>query len=107
MWFLGVLAIAAIAGAITSPGNGAGIIKIAFLILLAWGIWRAFVALWLLLSPVRKTIKPIMDPVNNHLDSTLRRSGLGALVNAGKKLQSGLEGAVKATQAEIDRRNKP
>lgn len=76
------------------------------LFILLWLAWRAYVFLALLLAPVREKLKPHVDPVNQHLDATLRRSGLGALADLGNKLQSGLDGAVGATQRGIDARKK-
>jgi len=73
---------------------------------LTWLAWRGFVFLRLLFAPVRAQLKPYSDPINNHLDDTLRRSGLGKLADLGNALNSRVEGAVKATQDGLDARHK-
>jgi hypothetical protein len=105
-WFLGVLAAVAILGSASGGGNGSGLIKLALFVLVAWLAWRGFVFLTQLLKPVREKIKPQVDAVNEHVDDTLRRSGLSEVVDAGKKFHAGLDGAVNETQRGIEDRNK-
>lgn len=87
-----------------SVGNGSGAVSLIFAGIFVWLAWRAFVFLSLLLRPVREKIRPYVDPVNQHVDATLRHSGLGVVADAGAGLQSGLDRAVDATQKGIDAR---
>ena len=93
-----------------NQGNGAGALKLILFYAITGGglylAWRVYVFLALLLQPVREKLAPVVDPVTNHVDATLRRSGLGKVADISKKLQAGLNGAVAATQREIDDRNK-
>lgn len=105
-WFLGALVAAAVAGEVGSGGNGAGLVKLAMMAGLVWLAWRAFVFVCLLLKPVREKIAPHTEKFNLHVDDTMHRSGLGALSDAANKLQSGIDGAVNATQKGIDDRRR-
>lgn len=102
LWLL--LASAVIASA--NLGNPKPVIYVVVLYGMGWLIWRFYVFVALLFKPVRKKIQPQVDEVNQHLDTTLRRSGLGALADAAQKFQAGLDGAVKATQDGIDQRQR-
>lgn len=100
------LLIAAAVIASANLGSPKPVIYVLMLYGLGWLLWRCYVAVALLFSPVRKKIQPQVDVVNQHVDTTLRRSGLGGLADAAQKFQAGLDGAVKATQDGIDRRQR-
>lgn len=104
-WFLGILVAVAAIASFVDGGNGSGLIKVAMLAGLVWLFWRAFVFISLLFKPIRQKIAPQVTAFNDHLDDTLHRSGLGAVSDAGNKVQSGIHGAVNATQKGIDERN--
>lgn len=91
-----------------------------------WLAWRGLLFVRLLLEPVGKALgSKKLDPVrkvvdsgaasiNQHVDDTLRRSGMGAVVDFNKridsavgKLSNGLDRAMEESQRRIDERNKP
>lgn len=96
---LWAVAAAVITGA-ANIGNGSAAIQLILAGFVVWAAWRGFVFLSLLLRPARAYV----DPLNRHVDETLRRSGVGAIADAGARLQAGLDGAVDATQRGIDSR---
>ena len=73
---------------------------------MGWLAWRGFVFLRLLAAPVRERIKPMMDPLNDHIEDTLRRSGMGKVADVLKAVDAGIEGAVTKTQDRLDTRHK-
>ena len=85
---------------------GTLIVMLAVFAGMGWIAWRGFVFLRLLFAPVRNFIKPAMDPINDHVESTLRRSGLGKFADFAKSIDAGIEGAVKKTQDGLDSRRK-
>lgn len=101
--FLGVLAGALVVASVAT--NSPQILMMGIgATFMAWFFWRCYVFLALLLQPLRKAIKPQVDAVNQHVDQTLRRSGLDSVADAAKSMQAGLDGAVEATQKGIDQR---
>ena len=75
------------------------------MVFVAWLGWRAILFIRLLAKPVRDAAKPLIDPLNAHIDTTLRRSGLGKLADVSNRIQSGIEGAMDESQRRIDRRH--
>lgn len=104
-WFLGTLIAASVIGDLASGANGKIIAPLAVCAVLIWLAWRAFVGLYRLCAPLRKAIKPQTDNLNQHIDTTLRRSGLGAMVDFGNKIDAGVIGAINTTQKQLDERN--
>lgn len=99
-------AVFAVAVGEINGGNGSGIMGLVVIGGCLWGLWRLFVALYLFMKPVREAIKPQVEAFNNHLDGTMRRSGLGAVADVAKTIDSGIAGAVSATQKDLDERYK-
>lgn len=104
-WYATALAAVIVAAAAITEDPGILAFGIAATITL-WLIWRAFVFLRLLLAPVRERFQPQISALNDHVDVSLRRSGLGRVADMAKALDGGLDGAVNATQRAIDERNK-
>ena len=100
---MGVISVLSESGKEAKAGATA-VVMLAILAVLVWLAWRGFVFLRLLFAPVREKLKPYADPLNDHLEDTLRRSGLGKFADVSKSIGSGLDGAVKATQDKLDAR---
>lgn len=100
---LGAISVLSESGKETKAGVTA-VVMFAMMAGVVWLAWRGFVFLRLLFAPVREKLKPYADPLNDHLEDTLRRSGLGKVADVSKSMASGLDGAVKATQDKIDAR---
>lgn len=91
-----------IALAVSVAGNKSDpIVPIGVLYVTAWLGWRAFVFLSILFRPVRRK----MAPVDAHLNDSLRRSGLGAMANAGERFQASIDVAVKNSEDAVARKS--
>jgi hypothetical protein len=106
-WGIAVLSLIAV----LSPIMGAEqipkmLLGLAFLFGFGWIAWRIFVAFILFTKPVRDKLKPVTDPLNEHISDTLHRSGLGKFSDAAAKFDKGVYAAVDGTQKAIDARNK-
>ena len=82
------------------------VLGLVVLVFVVWLVWRAILALRLLLAPVRKITRPIAQKVEAHIEDAARRSGMGGLIDLGKRIDRGIEKAMDASQKNIDARNK-
>jgi len=71
-----------------------------FLALLCYVGWRVFRFLVVLLAPVRAAVKPLMDPVNAHVEDSLRKTGLGKIADFGKAIDSSVESIIKKAEGD-------
>ena len=92
--FLVALLIAALIASVIS-GEPRLLAYAAVLYVLAWLAWRFFAFVFVLLKPVRDWLRPL----NDHVDATARKTGLGKLTDLDNKLRAGIRGAVDATHA--------
>ncbi|WP_374491584.1 hypothetical protein [Brachymonas sp.] len=80
---------------------------------LLYGFWRLAIFLRVLFKPARDKIEaaigPQADAIKNHVDDSLRRTGLGAVADFGAKIgqiSRGIDGALDANAKAIEERRK-
>ncbi len=104
-FFVGLFIAALLASAIVS-GDPKIALQFGFLGVLVWLIWRGVLFVAQLLLPVRRVMKPYVDPLNDHLDQAMRRSGMSGLADVAKNVDAGVQGALREGQERVDARGK-
>lgn len=67
-----------------------------------WCVWRCFLFLYILLTPIRKKIQPI----NNHIESSLRSAGLNQLASTHENMRNKIDETVSTSVKDLQKNQK-